>query len=636
MSKLVTLTRHENIAAVTLNNPPVNALSHGVRVALLSTLREVFETAGIDALVIACEGRTFVAGADIREFGKPPLAPDLPELIEFLDTAPQLTIAAIHGTALGGGLELALACNFRVATQSARLGLPEVTLGILPGAGGTQRLPRLIGVKPALDMIVSGTSLVAADAQRIGLVDEITADGLQAFAVAFARRALAERRARRRASALQAALDTPGFFTSYEASIAQRWRGFLAPFRCIDAVRAAVELPFDEGLLRERGLFRELMDSAESKAQRYVFFGEREVAKVPGLPEDTPTRPIKSVAVLGDSAKATDIARCFADAGITVTLLADDPSGVESAATTIREGYLNAVQRGELGQAEGEARLGRIRPAASQEDAKSADLLIEAVAETPDAKRAALARLDALAKPSAILASSTELLELEDLATGMSRPADVVALHFAAPVDEARLLEIVRSARTAPDVHATVMKLGRMLGKVAVSVRGNVASRLLSRYCREAYFLIEEGASPQEVDAALIEFGFRVGPSAAFADSAIAALVEKHAIRPASVKRSITADESRERCLYSVINEAARLLEERVAARPLDIDMIWVQGLGFPLYRGGPLFFADQLGLGHVHEQIIRYRDQVGEEFWTPAPLVERLAREGSGFYPKP
>jgi 3-hydroxyacyl-CoA dehydrogenase len=635
MSSLVTLARHEQVAVLTLNNPPVNALSHAVRVATLSTLKELFETADVDALVIACEGRTFIAGADIREFGKPPVAPDLPELIEFLDRAPMLTIAAIHGTALGGGLELALACDFRVATQSAKLGLPEVALGILPGAGGTQRLPRLIGVRPALEMIVSGTPISAAEAQRSGLVDEITSEGLPEFALAFARRVLAERRARRRVSALPAILDDPGLLTAYEAGIAQRWRGFLAPFRCIEAIRAAVELPFAEGLLRERELFRELLASAESKAQRHVFFGEREVGKVPGLPEDTPTRPVKSVAVLGGAAKTTALARCFADAGIAVTLLADDPREGERSLAAIYEGYLKVVQSGKISQTECDARLQRIRSGSSLDEAKSADLLIEAVAESPDAKRAALTRLDAVAKPSAILASTTELLDLEDLASGMNRPADVVVLHLAT-VDQAKLLENVQSARTAPEVHATMMKLGRSLGKIAVSVRGNVASRLLARYYREARCLVEEGASTREVDSALVEFGFREGPIAALADSAVAVMVEKHTKRPASLKRSVAPDEIQERCIYGVINEAARVLEEKVASRPLDIDMIWVQGYGFPLYRGGPLWFADQLGLGQLQKRLLEFREQLGEESWTPAPLIERLAREGSAFYARP
>lgn len=633
MSDLVTLTRHENIAVLMLDNPPVNALSHAVRVAAFATLKELFEAADVDALVIACEGRTFVAGADIREFGKPPLAPDLPELVEFLDTAPMLTIAAIHGTALGGGLELALACDFRVATQNAKLGLPEVSLGILPGAGGTQRLPRLIGVRPALDLIVSGTPISAADARRLGLVDEVTPERLPEFALAFARRVLVEQRARRRASALTATLDDPGLLASYEAGIALRWRGFLAPFRCIEAVRAAVELPFDEGLLRERELFRELVGSAESKAQRHVFFGEREVAKVPGLAEDTPTRAVKSVAVLGDAAKTTGLARCFADGGLTVTLLADDPHEVERSVAAIYQGYLNGVRSGALSQEECDARLQRIRPGSSLDDAKGADLLVEAVDERPEAKRAVLTRLAAIAKPSAILASTTELSDLDDLATGLDRPADVVAVHFATPIDETKLMEHVQSARTAPEVHATMMKLGRGLGKVAVSVRGNVASRLLTRYYREARFLVEEGASAREVDLALIEFGFRLGPLAALADSTLAALLEKHPKRPVSARRSIAADELEERCIYAVINEAARVLEEKLVARPLDIDMIWVHGLGFPLYRGGPLFFADQLGLAHVHARILGYREQVGEESWTPAPLIERLVREGSGFY---
>ncbi|HET9959446.1 MAG TPA: enoyl-CoA hydratase-related protein, partial [Polyangiaceae bacterium] len=369
MANLVTVTQHDGIAVVTLDNPPVNALSHATRLALLSALKERFEASGVEALVIACEGRTFIAGADIREFGKPPLAPDLPELVEFLDGAPVPTIAAIHGTALGGGLELALACDFRVATENAKLGLPEVALGILPGAGGTQRLPRLIGIRAALEMIVSGIPISATEARRKGLVDECVAGDVKELAIAFARRVLAERRPRRRVSSLTVASEDLGAFEDYARISAERWPGFLAPSRCIEAIRAAGERPFNEGLRRERELFRELVASVESKAQRHVFFGEREVAKLPDLPDGTPTRVIKSVAVLGETASASGIARCFADARIPVALFGHEPSQSERVLSAVREDYLSAVAQGHLSRAECDARLQLIRSTQSEEDA---------------------------------------------------------------------------------------------------------------------------------------------------------------------------------------------------------------------------------------------------------------------------
>ncbi|HET9929279.1 MAG TPA: enoyl-CoA hydratase-related protein [Polyangiaceae bacterium] len=614
MASLVTVTREENIAVVALNNPPVNALSHPVRVALLAALEELFADATLGAIVIACEGRTFVAGADIREFGKAPLLPDLPDVIEFLDKAPQLTVAAIHGTALGGGLELALACHFRVATPSAKLGLPEVTLGILPGAGGTQRLPRLIGVRPALELIVSGVPISAAQAQRLGIVDELGSDDVKASAVAFARRALAEGRRARRASELSATEGDAGELAEYERGIAQRWRGFLAPFRCVEAVRAAVELPFAEGLERERALFRELMASAESAAQRHVFFGEREVAKVPGLPEETPTRPVKSVVVVGAGALASGLAKCFTDARMAVTLLGD--SAEELAA------------------------------------ASSADLLLEAVAENADEKRATLARLGSVAKPGAILASTTSFLDLDALAGATGRPSDFVGMRFATPLEQMKLLEVVPCQRTATDAYATVMKLGRALGKIAVPVRAHVANRLLTRRNREIGLLLEEGASRGDIDAALVDFGFPTGPfaelgsstlagshaekgAAAVTDPSVAALLESPRNGRGGRGRSVSAEEIRDRCLYAVVNEAARVLDEGLAARALDIDMIWVHGHAFPVYRGGPLFFADQVGLSVVHQHIQRYRAEVGEEYWSPAPRIERLAKEQGRFYGK-
>jgi len=688
MSKLVTVTRYDDVAVVVLNNPPVNALSHAVRLELSASLKELFAATDVEAIVIACDGRTFIAGADIREFGKPPLAPDLPELIEFLDTAPKATIAAIHGTALGGGLELALACHFRVATESAKLGLPEVTLGILPGAGGTQRLPRLIGVKPALDMMISGTPISAAQAQRLGLIDGIIADPVKESGLEFARRVVAQGRPRRRVSGLTAKLDDVDLFASYEQDIAERCRGFLAPFRIIEAVSGAVALPYAEGLQLERELFKTLIASAESKAQRHVFFGEREVAKIPGLPDDTPTRPLGSVAIAGAEAGAAGLARCFADAKIAVTLLADTQDQLDRTLSAILASYLSAVSRGRITHLEREARLARIRPTLSYDEAAGADLLIEAVTDDLAAKRAALARLDAVAKPGAILASSSSFLPLAQLAEATSRPSDVVGLYFADPIDESKLLECVSSQRTAPDARATVMKLGRSLGKVAVPVHGPVANRLLAARLREAIFLLEEGALPEEIDQTLTRFGFtnglftavdlagigsalternsrlaeltpreractiledmfvlgrfgkdsgvgfyRYDGARAAPDRALAALLERHSKSRGMDRRSISSEEIEARCLYSIVNEAARVLAEGVALRPLQVDMICVHGGGFPLYRGGPLFFADQVGLRHLLELNLKYRGQVDGEYWAPAPLLDRLVADGGNFY---
>ena len=596
MPSPVTVTRHGSIALVALNNPPVNALSHAVRVALLDTLKELFVTADVDAIVIACEGRTFVAGADIREFGKPPLDPDLPELVEFLDSSPKLTLAAIHGTALGGGLELALACHFRIAAASAKLGLPEVTLGILPGAGGTQRLPRLIGVRQALDLIVGGTPIGAAAAQRLGLIDEVVGEDVKAAALEVAGRLLSEPRALRRISSLSASVDEPDFFVAYERSIADRCRGFLAPFRCVDAVRAAVELPFDAGLERERALFRELMASTESKAQRHLFFGEREVAKVPGLGDDTPTRAVKSVAIIGGSALGDELARCFLDARIPVALLTDERRDLDGSP-----------------------------------EAKNADLLIEAVSDDLKSKRAALSRLASIAKPGAILATTTSSLGLDDIARDLPRATDLVSLHFATPLNRSKLLEVERGAQTASDAYLTIMKLGRSLGKIAVPTRGHVARTLLTRCAREVALLRAEGASVASIDRTLIDFGF----SQEFLSELAAALAEKPT-HSANSHREISDIEILERCLFSVVNAAARALENGSVARPLDIDMIGVHGLGFPVYRGGPMFFADAVGLSRVHASISRYREHVGEEDWSPAPLLERLARDGKSFYGKP
>jgi len=687
MAPLVTLSTHGNVAIVALNNPPVNALSHGVRKSLSELLVGAFSDASIGAVVIWCEGRTFIAGADIREFGKTPLAPDVPEVVELIDAAKKPVIAALHGTALGGGLELALACHYRVALPSTRVGFPEVTLGLLPGAGGTQRLPRLVGVGAALDLIVNGRLISAAQALTLGLIDAIAEEPLRESALAFAETMLLEGRPHRRVSELVAKLDAPGQLEAYRASIAQRSRGFLAPFHCIEAIRAAVELPFKEGLARERTLFVELMDSPQSKAQRHAFFAEREVTRVPGLPDDTATRTLRSAVVVGSGTRARAIGACFADASLSVTLLAGT-----------REELDNGVAALRVSSAADEARAGldanakgRRAPMACSLDTgllNDADLIVEAGEGDATAQRQSLGRIDAVVKPGAILVTTSPYADIDNVAACTKRSEEVVGVQLHQG-GTARVVENIRARDTAPEVSATLMKLAKSAGKIPVLVRGPVGSRMFTEYLREALFLLEEGALPEQVDRVLYDFGFQAGPFAEsdrsgldiewhrrkvrfdsldpraractlldqiceqgrfglasgagfyrydadgnrIHDPAVEDILVLHSKDRGIVRRAISGQEILERCLFALVNEGARVLEEGIAARPLDIDMIWIHGYAFPVYRGGPMFYADQLGLASVRNAMLGYAAEPGGEHLTPAPLVERLARGLMGFY---
>ena len=687
MSPLVTLEKYGNLGVVALNNPPVNALSHGVRKSLVELLARAFADASIEALVIWCEGRTFIAGADIREFGKTPLAPDVPEVVELIDTAKKPVIAALHGTALGGGLELALACHFRVALATTRVGFPEVTLGLLPGAGGTQRLPRLVGVAAALDLTVHGQLISAAQALALGLVDAVVEAPLRESALAFAETVLLDGRPVRRVSQLVARLDAPGQLDAYEASIAQRCRGFLAPFHCIEAIRAAVELPFGEGLLRERALFVELMDSSESKAQRHAFFAEREVTKVPGLPDDTAPRTLQSVVVVGCGTRARAIGACLAEAALSVTLLAGTQEELDSGVAALRVSSAGEVHA-RLDGANTKVRWGSMSCSLDAGLLNDADLIVEAGAGDVTAQRSSLGRVDAVAKPGAILVATSPYADIDNIAACTKRPEAVVGVHFHQR-GAARVVENIRARDTAPEVSATLMKLAKSLGKTPVLVRGAVGSRMFTEYLREALFLLEEGALPEQVDRVLHDFGFQTGPfaesdvdgldiewhrrkvrfdsldqraracslldqiceqgrfglaaGAGFYrydadgnpthDPAIEDLLVLHSKDRGIVRRTISDQEILERCLFSLINEGARVLEEGVAPRPLDIDMIWIHGYGFPVYRGGPMFYADQLGLASVQGAMRGYAAEAWGVHQTPAPLIERLAHGLKGFY---
>lgn len=692
MSGVVTFSKEGNVGLITINNPPVNALSHAVRQGIKAGLEQGIADSDVAAMALICQGRTFIAGADIREFDKPPEEPFLPDIVQLIEDSPKPVIAAIHGTALGGGLEVALGCHYRIALSSAKVGFPEVKLGLLPGAGGTQRLPRLAGVKNALEMIVSGTPIDAAKAKSMGILDEVVADDLKAAALAFAKKVASEKRPIPKVSSLEPRLDSPSVFEDFAKGIARKSRGFIAPFKCIEAIKAAVELPFAEGIKREREIFTELQASDQSKALRHVFFAEREVLRIPGLPENPPTREIKAVGVLGAGTMGTGITISFINAGIPVVLLEVSQEALDKGLGVIRKNYASTVAKARLSNEEAERRMSLIRPTLSFDDFQNVDLAIEAVFEDMAIKKEVFAKLDGVCKPGAILASNTSYLDIDKIAASTKRPQDVMGMHFFSPAHVMRLLENVRGAKTSPEVYATAMMVGKALGKVPVLVGvcdGFVGNRMLGKRTRECNFMLEEGALPWQIDKVLYDFGFPMGPYA-MADMAgldvgwrnrkakfdsltprekacnildkicemgrygqktgagfytydgkrnptpdplIEELIIKHSDEVGIKRRAVSDQEIIERALYSMINEGAKILKEGIAARPHDIDVVWIYGYGFPAYLGGPMFYADTVGLKKIYEAILKYNDTVGPEYWTPSPLLEKLANEGKGFY---
>ncbi len=696
MSNSVDFSKHGAIGVVTVNNPPVNALSQAVRQGIVEGLDKGLADDEVKAIVVIAAGRTFMAGADITEFGKPLASPDLNTVIERLEDSPKPVIAALHGTALGGGLEVALGCHFRCAAAAAKVGLPEVKLGILPGAGGTQRLPRLVGARAALEMIVSGDPIPAARAAALGIVDEVVGDDLLAGAIAFAEKVLVEKRLIRRVRDIddKVAADrgNDALFADFRKSIERRARGYFAPFKCIESVRNAVDLPFEEGLRKERELFVECMASPQSGGLIHAFFAERQVNKIPDVPRDTPLRPIGKAAVIGAGTMGGGIAMNFANASIPVTILEMSREALDRGLGIIARNYENTVRKGRLSQAKMDQRMALLTGTLDYDDLGDADIVIEAVFEEMAIKREVFGRLDAVCKPEAILATNTSTLDVNEIAAATTRPESVIGLHFFSPANVMRLLEEVRGEKTAKDVIATCMALAKTIRKVGVLVGvcdGFVGNRMLAPYLREAGFLLEEGALPQQVDRVIYDFGMAMGPFAMadLAGNDVGWRIRKGqaATRPSHLRYSPIADriceigrfgqktgagwyryepgnrvpqpdpevekiivetskelgierreiddqEILERCLYPLINEGARILEEGIALRPGDIDIIWLNGYGFPPYRGGPMFHADQIGLKAVHEAICRYRDAHGADFWTPSPLLERLAGEGKGF----
>lgn len=686
----VSFARVGRVALVIVDNPPVNALSTAVRGGLLDAVERADRDADVDGVVIACAGRTFIAGADIREFGAPAREPSLSALIARIESCRKPVVAALHGTALGGGLELALGCHARVAEPSATLGLPEVTLGLIPGAGGTQRLPRLVGFEVALRMIVEGRPMPAEEALKRGLVDAVDADPRRA-ALELAARLAAQGTVRRTRELPVDPPAEPALFENEKHRVAARQRGFPAPLKALDAVRGAFELPFEEGMARERAAFMELLVSPESKALRHVFFAEREFRR-PKPPTGVAPRKIESAAVVGAGTMGQGIALCLAEAELPVTLIDVDPAGLARAQSAVRKFYDGRVQRGLLDRHTAERRIGHIASSTDLASAAGVDLVIEAVFEDLAVKQDVFRRLDAIAKPDAVLASNTSYLDLDQIARATGRPGDVVGLHFFSPAHIMKLLEVVRGADTRAEVAAAGLALGARLGKFSVPMRncfGFTGNRMLAVRTREAYFLLEEGATPWQVDRVLRDFGFPMGPFAmgdlagldigwsirqsrinrltprerecdildrlcreqrfgqksgrgfylydadrrATADPQVEELIVRHSERVGRARRTIGDEEILQRCLYGMVNEGARILEEAIVAKAADIDMVWLHGYGFPRYRGGPMFWADGLGLESILLAIEAFAREQGAEYWSPAPLLARLARDRRGFY---
>ncbi len=680
------LTVEGDVGVLTLNSPPVNALSANVRDGIHDGIKAAIDNAAVKSIVLICAGRTFIAGADITEFGGAPKEPSLQEVQAVIEGSPKPVIAAIHGTALGGGLEVALTCHYRVAVSSAKCGLPEVNLGLLPGAGGTQRLPRIVGAEKALEMMTSGSHVPAKQCLEMGLVDEIVPEGeLKSGAVAFAMKIVAENRPLKKVRDLnekmEAARAHPEIFANFRKANARKFRGFLAPEYNIRCIEAAVNLPFEEGMAVERKLFMELMMGPQSAAQRYSFFAERTANKIPDVPDDTPVLPINKVGVIGAGTMGGGIAMNFANAGIEVVIVEVKQEALDKGLKVVRGNYERSATNGRFPMSEVNVRMGRITGALDVQALADCDLVIEAVFERMDIKKDIFTKLDALCKPGAILATNTSYLDTNEIASVTQRPESVIGLHFFSPANVMRLLEIVRADHTSKEVIATCMKLAKKIGKVAVLVGvapGFVGNRMLAQRSREAQAMVLEGAMPWDVDRVLYDFGFPMGPFAMgdlagldigwvkedskgetlrdvlcemdrrgqktgagyydydenrnakpspVTEKIIHDFIEKSGANP----RQIGDDEILQRSLYSMVNEGAKILEEKKAIRASDIDVVWQNGYGWPVYRGGPMYWADSVGLTKILEKLKEFQISMGDQ-WTPSALLEQLATEGKSF----
>ncbi|HEX8240944.1 MAG TPA: 3-hydroxyacyl-CoA dehydrogenase NAD-binding domain-containing protein [Allosphingosinicella sp.] len=677
----ITTHRHGDVLVVTSNNPPVNALGHAVREGLVAAIGEADGDEGVKAVVIICQGQTFFAGADITEFGTPKSFeyPALPQVVDIIENCTKPVVAAIHGTAFGGGLEVALASHYRVAVPSAKLGVPEVKLGLLPGAGGTQRLPRVAGVRKALEMAATGNPISAKEAYEAGLVDRLIEGELEPHAVAFANE-VKDSRPLPRSSARQdklAGVD-PSVFDEFRKENARKFKGFEAPEKNIQAIEAAVAKPYAEGVQEERRLFMELMSGTQARAQQYFFFAERQAAKIDGLPEGTTARAIERVGVIGAGTMGGGISMNFLSAGIPVTIVETSQEALDRGTGVMRRNYEASAAKGRITAEQAEGAMGLLKPTLSLDDLADCDLIIEAVFENMDVKKEVFAKLDRIAKAGAILASNTSYLDIDEIAASTSRPQDVVGLHFFSPANVMKLLEVVRGAKTAPDVLMTAMQLARKIRKVAVVAGvcyGFIGNRMLMPRQVQANRLLLEGATPEQIDKVHVEFGMPMGPfqmadlagvdigwhrdpnrienvrdalcaadrwgqkkGAGFYDydekrrpspsPVVAEIIDGFRAREGVEPREIGDQEIIERTLYTMVNEGSKILEEGMAQRASDIDVVWVYGYGWPVWRGGPMFWADTEGLGRIVEGLRRQQDRLGPDF-TLSGLLVRKAEAG-------
>jgi 3-hydroxyacyl-CoA dehydrogenase len=693
MSDVAAYSVRDGIAVLTLKNPPVNGLGNALRAGIYAGLEQADADPEVKAVVLIGSSKVFSGGADIREFNTPMKKPSLPEVNDLQDSMQKPLVAAIGGFALGGGLELALACHYRVALDKALLGLPEVKLGILPGSGGTQRLPRIIPVHEAARMMTLGDSITATRAKELGLVDEIVAGDLLEGALAYARLLVDSGKGPRRVRDMKPRVegDQAALLASVPEQAAKIAGGNPAPAEIAKCIHAAVTLPFDEGRKIERERFEHLVKTDESKALRHMFFAERQTSKIPDVPDDTPVRDIRKAAVIGAGTMGGGIAMSFANAGIPVVILDQSQEALDKGMQRIRDNYEGTVKRGRLKADEMEKRYALIQPVTDLNAIRPADIVVEAVFERMDVKQDMFRKIDAVAKPGAILATNTSTLDVNKIAEVTKRPQDVIGTHFFSPANVMRLLEVVRAAKTGKDVLATVMKLGKKIRKVPIVsgvCDGFIGNRMLERYTQQAGLLLDEGASPQQVDAALQKWGMAMGPFtmsdmagndigwdirkrryyekpdmaySKFADKVcelgrygqktgkgfyryepgnrkpqvdpeIDALLEKYRKEVGLQPRRISDEEIVERCIYALANEGARILEEGIALRASDVDMVYLTGYGFPTHRGGPMFYADTVELDKVLAAIARFQKGYHGEQWQPAPLLVKLAKEGKRF----
>jgi 3-hydroxyacyl-CoA dehydrogenase len=682
------------VAVITLQNPPVNALSVGLRAAIADGVERANNDAAIRAIVIVGSGSAFCGGADVSEFGRPVMAasPSLWDLFALIENSPKPVVAAINGLALGGGLELAMACHYRVAAAAAQLGMPEVKLGLLPGAGGTQRLPRLVGVERALNMIVSGNPVNARDLAQTPLLDATVEGEVPAAALALAERVIAEKLPAKKARDIRIDSSTAEAFLQFSrGAVAPLAKNYPAPLKCIQAVAAAVAQPFEDGLQIEKSLFIELMNTTESKALRHAFFAMRGAAKIPDVPAGTALRPIKRVAVIGAGTMGGGIAMNFVNTGIPVTVLETTQAALDRGLSTVRKNYESTVKKGRLSPADFEKRMSLITGTLSYEDIAAADLVIEAVFEDMEVKRQVFEQLDRVARRGAILASNTSTLDLDKIAAYTKRPEDVIGLHFFSPANVSKLLEIVRGAKSAKDVVATSMAVAKQIKKVGVIsgvCDGFIGNRMMNVYFRQMELLLDVGALPAQIDQALENFGFAMGPfrvadlagndvlwyirkrlyleypdrvfsktpdricelgrfgqksgagwydykpgeRTASVSKLVNDIVLEESARLGLTRRTVGDEEIVQRALYSLINEGARILEEGIALRASDVDVVYLTGYGFPDFRGGPLFYADTVGLSNILRSMREFSRGYQPDAWQPAPFLVRLAEEGKTF----